>query len=238
MVECLKLVVLQHLRNGYDSEYNRHYRTYFYDAPPLELDRVHLPLVLEGEQHPRVKNLKKEPKYLFRKGLIDELKKQKKLALRLGTVKADKEWRIRNRVVQSLIRKERQFDDLTNDDFYYSVRQKGVDIKLGIDIATLSLERLVDRIVLISGDSDFVPAAKLARTNGVDFILDAMRNPVDPSLFEHIDGLVNFDIVAILQRVLGRAPDIRPKWWEQETQTNRAKRRTKKRKARKLTRSQ
>lgn len=36
-------------------------------------------------------------------------------------------------------------------------------MKIGLDIATFSYKRLVDQIVLISGDNDFVPAAKLAR---------------------------------------------------------------------------
>lgn len=45
------------------------------------------------------------------------------------------------------------------------------------------------RIVLIAGDADFVPAAKLARREGVDFILDAMHQPISDDLFEHIDGL-------------------------------------------------
>ncbi|CAM5206424.1 hypothetical protein OURE66S_01060 [Oligella ureolytica] len=69
---------------------------------------------------------------------------------------------------------------------------------------------------MIAGDSDFVPAAKLARVNGVDFILDAMRNPIEPSLFEHIDGLVNFDIVSILRKVLGVEPEPKPNWWSDE----------------------
>lgn len=34
-----------------------------------------------------------------------------------------------------------------------------------------------------------VPAAKLARREGIDFILDPMWNPIHPSLNEHIDGL-------------------------------------------------
>jgi uncharacterized LabA/DUF88 family protein len=53
----------------------------------------------------------------------------------------------------------------------------------------MAIKRNVDRIVLISGDSDFVPAAKLARREGVDFILDPMWNPIQNDLFEHIDGL-------------------------------------------------
>ncbi|HHM02234.1 MAG TPA: NYN domain-containing protein, partial [Caldithrix abyssi] len=66
---------------------------------------------------------------------------------------------------------------------------KGVDIKIGIDIASLAIQRMVNKIILISGDSDFVPAAKLARRNGIDFLLDPMWNPIRPDLFEHIDGL-------------------------------------------------
>ncbi len=62
-------------------------------------------------------------------------------------------------------------------------------MKIGLDIASLSYKKLVDQIVLIAGDSDFVPAAKLARREGIDFILDPMWNPVNPDLHEHIDGL-------------------------------------------------
>jgi len=66
---------------------------------------------------------------------------------------------------------------------------KGVDIKIGLDIASLAYKKLVDRSVLVSGDADFVPAAKVARREGIDFILDPLWNPIDPELFEHIDGL-------------------------------------------------
>jgi uncharacterized LabA/DUF88 family protein len=43
--------------------------------------------------------------------------------------------------------------------------------------------------VLVSGDSDFVPAAKLARREGMEFILDPLWQSVNNDLFEHIDGL-------------------------------------------------
>ena len=83
----------------------------------------------------------------------------------------------------------RQIADIAEDDFYLSIRQKGVDMKIGIDITSLVLKKLADQIVLISGDSDFVPVAKLARREGLDFILDPMWASISPSLFEHIDGL-------------------------------------------------
>jgi uncharacterized LabA/DUF88 family protein len=62
-------------------------------------------------------------------------------------------------------------------------------MKIGLDIAVLAEKRLVNQIVLIAGDSDFVPAAKHARREGIDFLLDPMWNNIAPDLHEHIDGL-------------------------------------------------
>lgn len=81
-----------------------------------------------------------------------------------------------------------QFNDLTESDFKLYVDQKGVDMKIGVDIASLAYKQQVDRIVLI-GDSDFVPAAKLARREGIDFVLDPMGNHIKDSLQEHVDGV-------------------------------------------------
>ncbi len=62
-------------------------------------------------------------------------------------------------------------------------------MKIGLDIATLTHKKLVDRIVLIAGDSDFVPASKMARREGINFVLDAMNHPIREDLQEHIDWL-------------------------------------------------
>ena len=69
------------------------------------------------------------------------------------------------------------------------LRQKGVDMRIAIDIASLTLKKQVGTIVLVTGDSDFVPAAKLARREGMEFILDPLWQNVNDDLFEHIDGL-------------------------------------------------
>ena len=57
----------------------------------------------------------------------------------------------------------------------------------------LSYKHQVDQIILISGDSDFVSASKLARREGIDFILDPLGATIKPALFEHIDGLRSCD---------------------------------------------
>ena len=61
-------------------------------------------------------------------------------------------------------------------------------MKIGMDIASLSYKKQVEQIVLIAGDADFVPAAKLARREGIDFVLDSLGAPIKEDLFEHIDG--------------------------------------------------
>lgn len=81
------------------------------------------------------------------------------------------------------------------------LRQKGVDMRIGLDIASLTMKRLANTIVLIAGDSDFVPAAKLARREGLQFILDPLWQKVNDDLYEHIDGLQSG-----LPRPMGTAP--------------------------------
>ena len=52
--------------------------------------------------------------------------------------------------------------------------QKGVDIRIGLDIAWISLKRVVDVLVLVTGDSDFVPVMKFARKEGLKVYLETM----------------------------------------------------------------
>lgn len=76
-----------------------------------------------------------------------------------------------------------------SEDFQLNIKQKTMDMKLGTDIASMSLKKQVDQIILIAGDSDFVPASKLARREGIDFILDPMGQNINADLNEHIDGI-------------------------------------------------
>lgn len=64
-------------------------------------------------------------------------------------------------------------------------------MKIGLDIASMTLKHQVDTIILVTGDSDFIPAAKVARREGVEFLLDPMWQSVDGDLMEHIDGIAS-----------------------------------------------
>lgn len=88
-----------------------------------------------------------------------------------------------------MLKGKKRFEDLNDDDVTLDVRQKGVDMRIGLDIASLTFKKQVNKIILMAGDADFVPAAKLARREGIDFVLDPMWRPIPDDLNEHIDGL-------------------------------------------------
>lgn len=174
-----KLYTIAHRHVGKE---NTLYRIFYYDCHPFD-KKMQNPIT-----H-RTVDFKKSDEYAFRSSLIEALKRKRKVALRLGELKDNKNWGIYPRKVKELLKGSIQISDLTENDVFVELRQKGIDMKIGVDIASLALKRFVDRIVLISGDADFVPAAKLARREGIDFILDPMGANVEPALFEHIDGL-------------------------------------------------
>ena len=158
------------------------YRIFYYDCAPFD-KKVHNPVTK------RVVDFKRTGQYLFRVQLFEELKKKRKVALRLGVIKDSGNWSLRPGLTSDLIKGKIGIADLKDTDVSYDLRQKGIDMKIGVDIASLAYKKFVNQIVLVSGDADFVPASKLARREGVDFILDPMWNNIDDSLFEHIDGL-------------------------------------------------
>lgn len=161
------------------------YRIFYYDCPPSEKTIYH-PLTQ------RSVCLKRTPLYSWSKEFHSALASKRKVALRMGELlESTAGYSLSPAAVKKLCRKEIEIDDLTEADFYLDIQQKGVDMKIGLDIASIAYKRLVDRIVLIAGDSDFVPAAKHARREGIDFILDPMWHTIKPNLNLHIDGLVS-----------------------------------------------
>lgn len=157
------------------------YRIFFYDCPPVE-KKMHNPITK------RSVDFSKSKEAIFRRELHERLRRKRKLALRLGTL-AHAEWALKPNVEIDLLKGKRSFEELTEDDVALDVRQKGVDMRIGLDILSLTFKKQVNKIVLIAGDADFVPAAKLARREGIDFVLDPMWLRIPNELNEHIDGL-------------------------------------------------
>jgi uncharacterized LabA/DUF88 family protein len=167
---CIELFAMNFI--GYFSTIARHFRR------RLTTPKHVWPLIL-----PKPLN------QFFRLALHDELRKQRKVALRLGHLLDQTEWRLRAGRLKQLLDGSLDFNNLADADFEFATLQKGVDMRIGLDIASLSFKRQVDQIILVAGDSDFVPAAKLARREGIDFILDPLWSVIHASLQEHVDGV-------------------------------------------------
>jgi uncharacterized LabA/DUF88 family protein len=174
----------QHLQHDLKHDRSRKlYRIFFYDCPPLA-KKVHNPVTGKSIDFSKSKTA------IWRSEFHRELCKLRKVALRLGYLnERSASWTLKSDALKRLLRKEIAVDDLTERDVAYDVKQKGVDMRIGLDIASMAYKKQVDQIVLVAGDSDFVPAAKLARREGVDFILDPMWASIRDDLHEHIDGL-------------------------------------------------
>lgn len=179
--ECIFRWALAHLSSR-NSPRRELYRVFFYDCAPLE-KKMHNPITR------RSVDFSKSSEAIFRNELHKLLRTKRKLALRLGHLSTDVSWTIKPSKIAALLNKEISIDDLTEQDVQVNVRQKGVDMRIGVDVASLSFKKQVDQIVLIAGDADFVPAAKMARREGIDFILDPMWRSIPESLNEHVDGV-------------------------------------------------
>lgn len=158
------------------------YRSFYYDAKPY-LGKEHRPI--SG----RAVDYRRSDEARFRLALHDQLRRMSHMAVRLGEVRRERGWTLREEPQKRLLKGEITIADLTDEDFTLGLRQKAVDMRIGTDIASLPLKRQVDTIVLVAGDSDFVPASKLARREGVKVVLDPLWRSVAAELFEHIDGL-------------------------------------------------
>jgi uncharacterized protein (TIGR00288 family) len=158
------------------------YRIFFYDCEPLT-KQMHTPI---GK---RAINFGRTNEAVFRKALHIEVQKLRKVALRLGRLNDTARWKLTVEATTRLIENPQDFVP-TDDDFKIDTIQKGVDMRLGLDVASLAFKRQVDQIVIVSADADFVPAAKLARREGIDVILDRMgaRNAAK-DLLDHVDGV-------------------------------------------------
>ena len=110
------------------------------------------------------------------------------MALRLGrSAWINKNWLINPDKIKDILKKKISIEDLTEIDIKPHIEQKTVDMKIGLDIATIALKRLADVMIIITGDSDIVPALKFARSEGMQVGLDPLWRPVSSDLSEHVD---------------------------------------------------
>ena len=159
------------------------YRIFYYDCPPSEKVLFH-PLTRSQV------NLAATDQFKWTNQFFDALTHKRKVALRRGEeLETQNGYVLKTDPLKKLCAGTLRVEDLQERDFKLEITQKGVDMRIGLDIASLAESGTVNQIVMITGDSDFVPAAKHARRSGIDFILDPMWATVTTSLSEHVDGI-------------------------------------------------
>jgi uncharacterized LabA/DUF88 family protein len=124
-------------------------RIFYYDAPPYH-GNAKLPV--SGKIH----SFKSDD------GWLKVLAKKDLFAIRLGVLKF-RGFNPKNIPISS--------EPLTDDDFRPDFEQKGVDMRIGLDIALFCQTRAVDRIILVTNDTDCIPAMKYARRAGLQIAL-------------------------------------------------------------------
>jgi len=154
-------------------------RIYFYDAMPAK-DRLTNPI----DGSPLALSATQE--FRDHVSLLDSLELRPNFAVRKGELVVHG-WKLGGRAFQSMMQTPRipVARDMVPD-----IEQKGVDLRIGLDIARLALREMVDIIVVVTGDSDLVPAFRFARREGVRVILDHMGHGVRRELKAHADIVI------------------------------------------------
>ena len=78
------------------------------------------------------------------------MREEPNFALRMGEVirPGNSSWILKEDTQKRLLKGDILISDLTDKDFTANLRQKGVDMRIGLDIASLTLKKLVSIIVL------------------------------------------------------------------------------------------
>lgn len=156
------------------------FRVYWYDAPPFS-GKVRNPI--SGTQI----DLATSPQARENQALLDSLEMQEDFAVRRGTLTCSG-WKLG---VTALKRMKRTHNYTIGDhDLVPNIQQKGVDMRIGLDISWIALNKIARNLVLVTGDSDFVPVMKFARREGLRVYLAHMGNPTLQILRAHADRLI------------------------------------------------
>lgn len=158
------------------------YRIFYYDAAPSEA-------VIVNPLDNSTIDFKMTPVFAANTALLTDIKNIPMIALRMGKTSAQKNsWEIKN------IKSIKPNQPIKPKQIQPKVTQKGVDMKIGLDIATIALKRLADKVILIAGDTDFVPAMKFARSEGVQVFISTLTEYCPDALIEHTDQVINIDL--------------------------------------------
>ncbi|MFH1137166.1 MAG: NYN domain-containing protein [Pseudomonadota bacterium] len=160
----------------YDPQKEDLFRIYYYDCPPFD----------GKAKNPATgvyQDFSTQPEFAARSRFYTLLATRDAFAFRAGNLKCQG-FSVRPRAVSAYFQSGRA---IIPEDLRPNLRQKGVDIKIGLDISWLSSKKIVDRIILCTDDSDFIPAMKFARREGVQVVIATIKPYLRAEMKEHCD---------------------------------------------------
>ncbi len=161
---------------------NELHRIYYYDAEPMGGTK---PKPLTGSKgNWELYDFSATDLYKSNMALLDELKKKPYFAIRLGAV-SFRGWLVKPQKLRA--GGNQTVLSVKSDDLIPNIQQKGVDMRISLDISALTLKEHVDVIVLVTGDSDFIPALKFARREGKQTFLYSLGHSIRPEVYAHTD---------------------------------------------------
>ena len=153
-------------RHCHRPEEEELFRILYYDCAPYQGTK---PLPISGQEH----DLTRPDSW------ISDLAKRPMFAVRLGVLKF-RGWKPKKTPLGS--------GKLSDSDFVPDFEQKGVDMRIGLDIAVLAASRAVERVILITADTDFVPAMKHGRRAGLQIVVIRLPRAIHNAEFlAHVD---------------------------------------------------
>jgi uncharacterized LabA/DUF88 family protein len=126
----LHQLALDHLNDDKRRRVARLYRIFVYDAPPATW-KGHTPI---GK---KAIDLGESATAKWRNTFHETLRGLRKVALRMGEIPTSQvRWQLKPGALKDLTNGRKRWEQLTDDDFRLDLRQKGVDMRLGLDIAS------------------------------------------------------------------------------------------------------
>ena len=188
-VESYVKDIQKYISSNYCPSHSEIYRIFYYDSKPLMNKTIKNPIDSSDFNLGDMESFKENNK------LQQNLKRKSYFALRFGTLsipearvrgeKISNQWTVNNRKLMSLSDRYIKPRDLVPN-----IKQKGVDMRMGLDIAIITSKKLCTKIVLLSGDADMIPAMKQARKEGVQVFLHTFDNNVSPDMYSHSDIVI------------------------------------------------
>lgn len=157
------------------------FRIFYYDCPPFSGTK---PGEISG----------KDIVFSRADEWLHELATRDLFAVRLGVLKF-RGWKLKKKRKGTLLvapslstNPPPQGKVLSDDDFRPDFEQKGVDMRIGIDIASMADRRVVERIILITADTDCIPAMKYGRIGGLQVVAITLPNAgLTREFLAHVD---------------------------------------------------